>query len=157
MKRQNSSHLPPNISARDRANQYPGILHESGGKLFCTPCNLVLEHKRKSSVLQHFATAKHTKRLADGEKSSKQLTLTEAATSKTLSRATRNESWVATCTAVNIPLSKSDHPVMRKFLQENVINGGAIPGFHQLQEQYLSAVYEKKKEDSTQSCTIWCG
>uniref|UniRef100_A0A672HMX5 Uncharacterized protein n=1 Tax=Salarias fasciatus TaxID=181472 RepID=A0A672HMX5_SALFA len=132
MKRQNSSHLPPNISAKD-------------------------QHKRKSSVLQHFTTAKHTKRLADGEKSSKQLTLTEAATSKTLSRATRNESWVATCTAVNIPLFKSDHPVMRKFLQENVINGGAIPGFHQLQEQYLSAVYEKKKEDSTQSCTIWCG
>uniref|UniRef100_A0A672HNH6 Uncharacterized protein n=1 Tax=Salarias fasciatus TaxID=181472 RepID=A0A672HNH6_SALFA len=96
------------------------------------------QHKRKSSMLQHFTTAKHTKRLADGEKSSKQLTLTEAATSKTLSRATRNESWVATCT-------------------ENVINGGAIPGFHQLQEQYLSAVYEKKKEDSTQRCTIWCG
>ncbi|KAI4829744.1 hypothetical protein KUCAC02_001417 [Chaenocephalus aceratus] len=36
---------------------------------------------------------------------------------------------------------------MRKFLNEKVINGGAIPGFHQLQEKYLGAVYEKEKEE----------
>lgn len=56
------------------------------------------------------------------------------------------EDWVATCTALNIPLSKSDHPAMRKFLFENVTNGGAIPGFHQLQEKYLGNVYLKEKE-----------
>ncbi|KAL3052958.1 hypothetical protein OYC64_005481 [Pagothenia borchgrevinki] len=85
---------------------------------------------------------------AAADKKAKQLTFTEASTSKTLSRATRNEiceTWVATCTAVNIPLSKSDHPAMSKFLNEKVINGGAIPGFHQLQEKYLGAVYEKEK------------
>lgn len=55
------------------------------------------------------------------------------------------EDWVSTCTAVNIPLSKSDHPEMWRFIRENVINGGAIPGFHQLQEKY-GAVYHKEKE-----------
>lgn len=36
---------------------------------------------------------------------------------------------------------------MRKFLNEKVINGGAIPGFHQLQEKYLGVVYEREKEE----------
>ncbi|XP_061582006.1 uncharacterized protein LOC133447348 [Cololabis saira] len=36
---------------------------------------------------------------------------------------------------------------MRKFLKERVVNGGAIPGFHQLQEKHLGAVYEKRKEE----------
>lgn len=34
---------------------------------------------------------------------------------------------------------------MWRFIRENVINGGAIPGFHQLQEKY-GAVYHKEKE-----------
>ncbi|KAL7394851.1 hypothetical protein ABVT39_005418 [Epinephelus coioides] len=36
---------------------------------------------------------------------------------------------------------------MRTFLKEKVVNGGAIPGFHQLQERYLGAVYQKEKEE----------
>lgn len=35
---------------------------------------------------------------------------------------------------------------MRRFLRDRVVNGGAIPGFHQLEEKYLAAVYEKEKE-----------
>nr|XP_033947646.1 uncharacterized protein LOC117452930 [Pseudochaenichthys georgianus] len=151
MNKSNASHLPTNISAKDRAKQFPDVLHESGGKLFCTPCNCVLEYKRKSTVKTHFDSLKHSKRLsAAADKTAKQLSFTEASTSKTVSRVARNEiceAWVATCTAVNIPLSKSDHPAMRKFLNDKVINGGAIPGFHQLQEKYLGAVYEKEKEE----------
>nr|XP_033947658.1 uncharacterized protein LOC117452938 [Pseudochaenichthys georgianus] len=151
MNKSNASHLPTNISAKDRAKQFPDVLHESGGKLFCTPCNCVLEYKRKSTVKTHFDSLKHSKRLsAAADKTAKQLSFTEASTSKTVSRVARNEiceAWVATCTAINIPLSKSDHPAMRKFLNDKVINGGAIPGFHQLQEKYLGAVYEKEKEE----------
>lgn len=36
---------------------------------------------------------------------------------------------------------------MRRFLREKVTNGGAIPGYHQLQEKYLDAVYQKEKEE----------
>ncbi|RXN13033.1 CGG triplet repeat-binding 1 [Labeo rohita] len=79
----------------------------------------------------------------------RQVTITEAVARKSIASSERNkicEDWVATCTALNIPLSKSDHPAMRKFLFENVTNGGAIPGFHQLQEKYLGNVYLKEKE-----------
>ena len=60
----NVSRLPTKITAKDREKQYPGILHESGGKLFCTACNIVVEYKHKSSVDKHFATAKHNCRTA---------------------------------------------------------------------------------------------
>ncbi|XP_078469389.1 uncharacterized protein LOC144732027 [Lampetra planeri] len=152
MKPANLSHLPTNISAKDRAKQFPSVLHDSGGKLFCTPCNCVLDHRRKSTLDSHFATDKHSRMVKAAAESAKikQLTYTEASTSKTVARAERIkicETWVATCTAINIPLSKTDHPALRKFLNEKVINGGAIPGFHQLQDMYLGAVYEKEKEE----------
>lgn len=56
------------------------------------------------------------------------------------------EDWVKLCTALNIPLSKSDHPLVRKFLNEKVTNGGNIPKSHQLQEKYLGEVYRQEKE-----------
>ncbi|CAB1316614.1 unnamed protein product [Coregonus sp. 'balchen'] len=78
----------------------------------------------------------------------RQITMTEVVAGKTVASAERIkicEDWVCTCTAVNMPLSKSDHPSMRQFLKEKVIiNGGAIPGYHQLQEKYLGD--EVKKE-----------
>ena len=40
------------------------FLHESGGNLFCTACNIVVEHEHKSSIDNHFATAKHNCRTA---------------------------------------------------------------------------------------------
>ncbi|XP_060777572.1 uncharacterized protein LOC132886657 isoform X2 [Neoarius graeffei] len=51
------------------------------------------------------------------------------------------------CTALNIPLSKTDHPLVRLFLSEKVINGGSIPRSHQLQEKYLGDLYAKEKSE----------
>eukprot|EP00063_Salmo_salar_P066936 XP_014041771.1 PREDICTED: CGG triplet repeat-binding protein 1 [Salmo salar] len=79
--------------------------------------------------------------------------MTEVVAGKTVASAERIkicEDWVHTCTAVNMPLSKSDHSSMRQFLKEKVINGGAIPGYHQLQEKYLGDVYLKVKEELKQ-------
>ena len=53
--------LSTKISAKGRAKQSPGLLHDSGGKLFCTPCNCVLDHWRKSTLENDFATAKHAR------------------------------------------------------------------------------------------------
>lgn len=36
------------------AKQFPGVLRASGGKLFCTVCNIVVEDKRKLSLDKHF-------------------------------------------------------------------------------------------------------
>ena len=88
----NVSHLPTRITAKDREKQYPGILHQSGGKLFCTTCNIVVEHKRKSSIDKHFATAKHMARLAEtptGRQTTRQITLTQAVSSRAIASAER--------------------------------------------------------------------
>ena len=51
------------------------------------------------------------------------------------------------CTAANIPLHKSDNPLMREFLQSRVVNGGAIPKCSQLRDYYLFDVYQAEKAD----------
>ena len=88
----NVSHLPTKITAKDREKQYPGILHESEGKLFCTLCNIVMEHKRKSSIDKHFATAKYNYRTAElqaGRQTTRQITMTQAVASKSIASADR--------------------------------------------------------------------
>ena len=62
-------HLPTKISAKDRAKQFPGLLHDSGGKLFCSPGNCVLDHRRKSTLENHFAAAKHARRVKEMDRS----------------------------------------------------------------------------------------
>uniref|UniRef100_A0A8C5FGT3 CGG triplet repeat-binding protein 1 n=1 Tax=Gadus morhua TaxID=8049 RepID=A0A8C5FGT3_GADMO len=61
----NVSHLPTKVTVKDREEQYLGILHESGGKLFCTACNIVVDHKHKSYIDKHFTTSKHNYRTAE--------------------------------------------------------------------------------------------
>lgn len=61
----NIFHLPTEIATKDCEKQYPSILCESRGNLFCTACNAVVEHKRKLSIDKHFATAKHKMRTAE--------------------------------------------------------------------------------------------
>jgi hypothetical protein len=53
--------------------------------------------------------------------------------------------WVRTCTGANIPLSKTDHPLVRNFLTQRVKIGRAIPGGYQLQDVYLPALYKEER------------
>ena len=45
-----------NISASFRAQEFGSNFYESGGKLFCKPCNMVLEHQQKFTVNKHVAS-----------------------------------------------------------------------------------------------------
>jgi len=47
------------------------------------------------------------------------------------------------CTAANIPLSKTDCPAVRKFFQQHVVNGLAIPKRAQLTEKHMAEVYSE--------------
>uniref|UniRef100_A0A3Q2Y401 Uncharacterized protein n=1 Tax=Hippocampus comes TaxID=109280 RepID=A0A3Q2Y401_HIPCM len=108
---------------RFRRLHYADILHEIGGKLFSSKCNVIIEYKRKSLCDQHFTSAKHTKFKYVPNyqiKKYRQTPLTESVQNLSLSDQIC-EDWISTCTAINIPLS-------------TVINGRAIPGYHQLQE-----------------------
>uniref|UniRef100_A0A9J7XIM7 U1-type domain-containing protein n=1 Tax=Cyprinus carpio carpio TaxID=630221 RepID=A0A9J7XIM7_CYPCA len=128
----NLSHLPPHISAKDRAKKYPNMLHESGGKLFCSLCNKILDYKRKSTIDYHLSGSKHL-RQTDlwNQRKYKQLTMSEMCGSLEI----YDYDWVRLCTALNIHLSKSDHPLVRN-----------IPKSHQLQEKYLGEVSREEKE-----------
>ena len=40
-----SSHLPPNLSAHDRARKYlDSAFHVDDGLMFCSACNTVIDH-----------------------------------------------------------------------------------------------------------------
>ena len=41
------------ISASFRAQQFVVYFYESGGKLFCKSCNLVIDHHRKFVIKRH--------------------------------------------------------------------------------------------------------
>lgn len=71
-----------NITAHQRHAGFSKWTHVSGNKLFCTPCNIVLDHSRKSSVESHMKSDKHAKAKAraeegddDGRPAKKQRTL----------------------------------------------------------------------------------
>ena len=49
-----------NISCSERAKQYPkGTLHADDGRLFCTTCNITLDHTRKGTIDRHLETPSH--------------------------------------------------------------------------------------------------
>ena len=70
------AHTAVKTTARDRLRSYPkGTLHEDDGLLFCSTCNVVLDHTRKSSIDKHLESATHVQRSKSSETTGKQQTL----------------------------------------------------------------------------------
>lgn len=57
-----------NTTAEDRVQQYAGKegFHADNGKLFCSLCNMVLDHTRKCSIDRHVGNAKHQAKRRQG-------------------------------------------------------------------------------------------
>lgn len=142
------SHLPVNITANDRARNYPeGTFHMDDGGLFCSSCNVVVDHLRKFVVDKHLEAASH-KQNAEKKDGRKQQTLKTVMNCKTVAQVDKNRichEWIKMCTTANIPLHKSDNYLMREFLQSRVVNGGATPKCSQLRDYYLFDVYQTKR------------
>lgn len=141
-------HLAVNKSAKDRAAQYPGVFHADNGLLFCSTCNIVLDHSRKSVLDKHLESVTHKKKVSNSD--GKQQTLKTAFQCKTKPQAEKVkvcEEWIRACTSANVPLHKSDSPIMRQFLDTRVVNGGAIPKASQLRDYYLFDVYQVEKSE----------
>uniref|UniRef100_H3AKS8 DUF659 domain-containing protein n=1 Tax=Latimeria chalumnae TaxID=7897 RepID=H3AKS8_LATCH len=128
-------------------------MHADGDKLFCTSCNVVLNHDRRSVIVDHFASKKHKLKEEAAQEdggNKRQKTIPSTLKNKTQAEKERVEickAWVKTLADANIPLSKSEHPLVREFLDSRVRNGGAIPGRTQLTETYLPEVYLEEKEN----------
>ena len=88
-------HLAVNKSAKDRAAQYPGVFHADNGLLFCSTCNIVLDHSRKSVLDKHLESVTHKKKVSNSD--GKQQTLKTAFQCKTKPQAEKVkvcEEWI---------------------------------------------------------------
>ncbi|KAK1343785.1 hypothetical protein QTO34_014338 [Cnephaeus nilssonii] len=121
------------VTPLDRVTEFGGELHEDGGKLFCTSCNVVLNHVRKSAISDHLKSKTHTKRKAEFEEQNvrkKQRPLTASLQCNSTAQTEKVsviQDFVKMCLEANIPLEKADHPAVRAFLSRHVKNGGSIP------------------------------
>jgi hypothetical protein len=145
-----------NVSCSDRVKQYPkGVLHADAGQLFCSSCNITLDHCRKGSIDKHLLTQFHvTKRKQLDEledvRAKQQATIVGSFQRITESRDSRNLAHfelVEAFVASNIPLNKLDHPKLREYLQANVKNLGALPTSSLLRSQYLPQVFEVNHQE----------
>lgn len=144
------SHLSVNIDAKQRASKYPsGTFHVDDGLLFCSKCNVVIDHVRKSTVDDHLKSKSHAKANSFGKQQSVKTALKFSNNAKAEKIKVCQE-WIYACTAANIPLLKSDNAYLREFLTTRVKNGGAIPGSSQLRDEYLLDVYVVEKEELKQ-------
>jgi hypothetical protein len=144
-----------NVSCTDRAKQYPkGTLHADGGCLFCTSCNITLDHTRKGTIDRHLLTPLHTQKRKSVDETNeartkKQATITGAFKTASEARDARNLAQfelVEAFTAANIPLNKMDHPKLREYLQTKVKNLGALPFSSHLRSDYLPKVFDVNLE-----------
>ena len=141
-----------NKSAKERAQAFKHDgFYDDRGKLYSRSCNCVVDHIRKSVIVEHQQSVKQMKRKAEFDASSLQASTKQQRIiismfkSNTVTRQERVEvchDWVNMCISAYIPLSCSDHHAVRNFILTRVRNGGAIPGGHKLQESYLKDLYQ---------------
>ena len=145
-----------NVSCAERAKQYPkGTLHADDGRLFCTSCNVTLDHTRKGTIDRHLLTPMHTQKRkslneTNDTRAKKQTTITGAFKAVSESRNARNHAQfelVEAFTAANIPLNKLDHPKLKEYLQTNVKNLGALPCVSHLRRDYLPKVFDVNHDE----------
>ena len=97
------------INAADRVRKYlEGPLHADNGLLFCSTCNVVIDHLRKHKIDKHLESSYHT--LKAKTSVWKQQTLKTALNCKTAPQVEKvkiGQSWIKACCAANTPLCSS--------------------------------------------------
>ncbi|XP_054829694.1 CGG triplet repeat-binding protein 1 [Eublepharis macularius] len=144
------------VTPQDRVTEFGSELYEDGGKLYCTFCNVVLNHVRKSAINDHLKSKTHTKRKGEFEEQSvrkKPRTLTASLQCNSAAQTEKpsvTQDFVKMFLEASIPLEKADHPAVRAFLSRHVKNGNSIPKSDQLRKAYLPDGYTNqllKSED----------
>ena len=122
------------IKAADRVRKYlEGTLHADDGLLFCSTCNVVIDHLRKHKIDKHPESFYHTLKVKTSVW--KQQTLKTALNCKTapqVEKVKTGQSWIKACCAANTPLLKSGNKDMANFRQSKDANGDAIQKCSQL-------------------------
>ncbi|XP_034639954.1 CGG triplet repeat-binding protein 1-like [Trachemys scripta elegans] len=126
-----SHHAAKTATPASRAREFPTKLHVDGDKLFCTSCNVVLNHDRLSVIVDHFASKNH--KLKEGAAQEEGRNKHQKIITSTLKNKTQAEkecveictAWAKTLADANIPLSKTDHPPVREILDSR--SGMVVP------------------------------
>lgn len=135
------------VTPQDRVTEFGSELYEDGGKLYCTFCNVVLNHVRKSAINDHLKSKTHTKRKGEFEEQTvrkKPRTLTASLQCNSTAQTEKpnvTQDFVKMFLEASIPLEKADHPAVRAFLSRHVKNGNSIPKSDQLRKTYLPDGY----------------
>jgi len=143
------NHTAVKVTAADRVRSYPrGTLHVDDSLLFCSTCNVVIDHSRKHKIDKHLESASHIRKAQNSVGKQQTLkTAFECKTTRQVEKVKICQAWIKACCAANIPLHKSDNNELRNFLQSKVSNGGAIPKCSQLRDYYLFDVYEVERAE----------
>ena len=127
------------IKAADRVRKYlEGTLHADDGLLFCSTCNVVINHLRKHKIDKHRESSYRT--LKAKTSVWKQQTLKTALNCKTAPQVEKIkivQSWMKACCATNTPLLKSGNKNMTNFRQSKDANGDAIKKMFAAESYYL--------------------
>ncbi|KAG7154779.1 CGG triplet repeat-binding protein 1-like 10, partial [Homarus americanus] len=59
------SHAAKNKTPEDRVWEFGCVLGERNGRLLCRPCNLALDHTRRSTIVEHLRSRKHQRFLVE--------------------------------------------------------------------------------------------
>ncbi|CAL4185458.1 unnamed protein product, partial [Meganyctiphanes norvegica] len=59
------SHAAKNKTPEDRVWEFGCVLGEREGRLLCRPCNLHLDHTRRSTIVEHLRSRKHHRKLEE--------------------------------------------------------------------------------------------
>ena len=154
-----NSKCAENVPPKQRVLQYsPGLLHCDETRLFCSICNVMIDHTRKASIDRHLQGIKHLARvpkrkLCSGGTDDCSSTPTAAKKQRTLFqtavRAEKHDlsqelldAWVS----ANIPIEKLDHPKIRTFIEKHVKNGGSVPTASRLRRENIDHLFERKRE-----------
>ena len=128
-----------NKSAVNRAKQYKDC-RVDGGKLFCSICEKVLDHQRKSTIESHMKSDKHIVQKRKLEDQEKLATKNDEPPAKRFHQATIVRTVVAAETAkqcrdtvacdfllammaANIPIEMADNPAVRDFFVKHRVEG----------------------------------
>ncbi|XP_003738463.1 uncharacterized protein LOC100903106 [Galendromus occidentalis] len=162
-----SQHVTPKM----RQEEFPdGKFHASGDRLYCSSCNIAVDHRRKDTCSKHLETATHKKKERSHQESlakraKLQVNLVEAFGQMSqggIEKQTTLVSLVEAFCAANIPLHTLDNSKLRSFLESNVKNCGIIPSACNLRRNYLPRAFEahvkhlKQLLEETRSLALVC-
>ena len=124
----NSGSKQGNITAKERANNFGSDFYCNDDKLFCKACNVVVDHIRKSTIVDHLKSQSHRRRKGENvevanKNQLKLQTIESNLNARTIADANRKMSYTNLVEAFvksNIPLHTLDNSVLRGNLTSHI-------------------------------------